>query len=338
MLSQTVRPLTLGFDVGGTHTKVGLVNPTGEISAFRRFPTEAQTEADPFLRRLVETIRDVLAQADGAVIGIGMSLHGYANEERTGPILCTNTPALNGLNLKAVIEDAFHLPTVVNNDLTAHVLAEYTFGAGRGSRRFLCLAIGTGLGAGVVINGEPLRYVGGCAGDTGHVIVEPGGPACSAGCRGCAEALCGVPGIERLAAEMYGQPVPAHEVIAAARRGDDPTAARVMRQIGFWLGQTLASLSVIYLPDTIALTGGTAETGPILLDAVRERFEELVGDYHRTFTQMAGDYHPGVQIVFGKARGETGVIGAAVELLRPYIASTVSSSGHAPDRRGGEPL
>jgi predicted NBD/HSP70 family sugar kinase len=94
-----------------------------------------------------------------------------------------------------------------------------------------------------------------------------------------------------------------------------------MRQIGCYVGQALASLSVIYLPEVIALTGGTAEAGDALLEACRGRFEELVGDYHRSFASMEPGYHSGVKIVLSEMRGETGVIGAAVELLQPYLAA-----------------
>ena len=123
------------------------------------------------------------------------------------------------------------------------------------------MAVGTGLGAGVVIDGEPLRYLGGCAGDTGHVIIKPGGPSCSMGCRGCAEALCGVAGIEQLAKERTGQATPAHEIISRAREGE-PEAAAIMEQIGQWLGLTLASLCSIYLPERVALTGGVSSPVP----------------------------------------------------------------------------
>jgi glucokinase len=248
------------------------------------------------------------------VTGIGLSVHGWTDDSRKGPILCVNTPSLHGVDLKGILSDAFRLPVVVNNDLTAHVLAEYAYGVGQGAKRFLCLALGTGLGAGVVVNGQALRYVGGCAGDTGHVILEPGGPACSTGCRGCAEALCGVEGIERLAQEAYGKVVTAYDVISGAREGKDEKALEVMRRIGGYVGQLLASLSVIYLPDRMALTGGTAEAGPVFLDAVRSRWDELVGDYHRTYVEMGG-YYDGTEIVLGRTRGETGVVGAVVELL-----------------------
>jgi glucokinase len=314
-------PLALGVDVGGTSTKAGLVDVAGNVHFFTRFPTEGDDSPEPFLRRLRECVRGLLDQAPAEVTGIGLSVHGWTDDDRKGPILCLNTPALHGVDMKTPLREWFGLPVVVNNDLTAHVLAEYAYGVGQGARRFLCLALGTGLGAGVVVNGQPLRYVGGCAGDTGHVILEPGGPACTTGCRGCAEALCGVEGIERLALREYGRAVRAHDVIAAAREGVDEKALAVIRQIGSYVGQTLASLSVIYLPDRMALTGGTAEAGPVLLGAVRARWEELVGDYHRTFAGMPGDYYGGTEIVFGRTRGETGVVGAVVELLATRGAS-----------------
>jgi glucokinase len=310
-------PLALGVDVGGTSTKAGLVDVTGKVHAFTAFPTEGHHSPEPFMRRLKECVDRLLGQAPSPVRGIGLSVHGWTDDERKGPILCLNTPALHGVDMKTPLGEWFGLPVVVNNDLTAHVLAEYAYGVGQGARRFLCLALGTGLGAGVVVGGKPLRYVGGCAGDTGHVILEPGGPSCSTGCRGCAEALCGVEGIERLAGREYGRRVSAHDVIAAAREGTDEKAVAVMRQIGRYVGETLASLSVIYLPDRMALTGGTAEAGPVLLDAARSRWEELVGEYHRTFAGLPGDYYAGTEIVFGRTRGETGVVGAVVEILMP---------------------
>jgi glucokinase len=309
-------PVILGIDIGGTNTKLGLVSAEGRVDSFRRFPTEARGDSPaPFLEQLFPAVSDLLQEASPQARGIGLSVHGYTDASRRGPVLCLNTPALHGVDLKTPLEKEFSLPVVVNNDLTAHVLAEYTFGSGQGVRRFLCLAIGTGLGAGVVIDGEPLRYLGGCAGDTGHIILEPGGPSCSSGCRGCAEALCGVEGVERLALEIYGEPIPAHQVIGEARRGEDLLALEVIRRIGRYLGQALASLSVIYLPERIALTGGMAEAGQPLLQAARERFEGLVGEYHRTFARLGGETYSGVEIVLGKTRGETGIVGAAVELM-----------------------
>jgi glucokinase len=307
-------PYILGIDIGGTQTKFGLVDATGKISAFRTIPTEATGDPQPFLESLSQIAQEMIDTASGKVAGIGYSVHGYIDQARSGPIVCPNTPALRGVNLRHWTENRFGLPVVINTDLTAHALAEYYFGTGQGVRRFLCLAIGTGLGAGVIIEGDALRFVGGCAGDNGHVIIQPGGPSCSMGCHGCAEALCGTAGVERLARERLGLDIPAHEVIAGAREGH-PDMVAIMQQIGQWLGLTVASLCSIFLPERVALSGGTTEAGDVLLHACQQQFRELVGRYHEETIRVAADFYQGVEIVMGKLRGQTGVVGAAVELL-----------------------
>jgi glucokinase len=307
-------PYAVGVDIGGTHTKLALVDSAGKIAEFARMSTSAFGDPQPFLDELMDRIESLRGGREG-VIGIGLSVHGYIDAERKGPIVCPNTPALRGVDLRKQMQDSFGLPVAVNNDLTAHALAEYEYGSGRGTRRFLCLAVGTGLGAGVIIDGEPLRYLGGSAGDTGHVIIEPGGPSCSMGCRGCAEALCGVAGVERLARERTGLETPAHEVISRARLGD-PEATSIVGQVGEWLGLTLATLCSIFLPERVALTGGIAEAGPALLEACERRFRELVGLYHERTVEMAGQFYQGVELVRGEMPGQTGVVGAVVEVLR----------------------
>ncbi|HVO69694.1 MAG TPA: ROK family protein [Aggregatilineaceae bacterium] len=317
-------PIALGIDMGGSYTKIGLVSVDGEISAFRRIAMTAKgTDAQSFLDELSTQGREVRAAALGTLLGIGISTHGCIGDARRGPVVCANTPALRGL-----VENAFELPVVVNNDLTAHALAEYHYGSGRGARRFLCMAIGTGLGAGVVINGDALRFVGGNAGDTGRVIAEPGGPPDMYGARGSTEALCGIRGVERLALSYYGQPVAATDVIRAARDGTDDRAVRVMRQIGAYLVQALAMLCSIYLPDKVALTGGTAEAGPVLFEACCQRFDALVAVYHRAIAESAPGFYSGVKIVLGEMRGETGMVGATVEIFQTYAGTEFNHRMH----------
>jgi len=307
--------LALGIDIGGSNTKMGLVSPAGELTCVRRMPTEARgSDPAPFLSRFLPLVDEVFAAGAGRVMGIGVSMHGAIDDERRGPIACNNTPALRGLNMRGLLEERYGLPVVVNNDLTAHSLGEYHFGTGRGSRRFMTLAIGTGLGASVVLDGEPLRFGHGTAGDTGRLILDPEGPVDVYGVRGSAEILCGVPGIERLARLKYGREVSAREVITAARERSDDRAVAVMEQIGAYLGFTLANLSMIFYPDKVALTGGTAEAGEVLLEAVRRRFYELLGDYYRIVPELTGGAIRPVEIVLG-AGGETGILGSVVELM-----------------------
>jgi glucokinase len=178
------------------------------------------------------------------------------------------------------------------------------------------MAIGTGLGAAMIVGGKPLIIDGGNSGNTGLIILDPTGARDTNGIRGSAEGLCGVPGIERLARERYGRKVPAFEVISAARSGEDEVAVEIMTQVGKWLGQTLASLSVIFYPHRIALTGGTASAGQVVLDACRAQFDDLVGDFFRDLAANTGGNFQDVEIVLGEGGGDTGILGAAVELFQ----------------------
>jgi len=310
----------LGVDIGGTNTKVGLVDINGEVSLFNSFPTQAQgKDPNPFLMQLRDIIHEILDSTLTKVNGIGISTHGYIDDERHGPIISESTPAIRGIDLHGMLHSEFNLPVKVSNDLAAHAMAEYYFGCGRGTRRFMTMAVGTGIGVGVVIDGKPLRFVGGTTGDTGRIILQPGGPKCSYNVSGSAEALCGTANIERQAVLYYGEKVPAYQVIKAARDGTDLIAIDIIQQIGYYLGWVIASLSAIFLPEKVALTGGTSEAGYVLLEACRKRFEEMVGDYHITLARLSGGYHKGVEIVLSQYREESGVVGAVVELLLPRI-------------------
>ena len=323
-----IEPVALGFDIGGSTTRVGLISQSGRILSVEKIPTDVEINGlDQFLANFLELLRQMLAQAGRPVLGIGGTFLGWIDESRTGPYLCINAPSLHGLNLQRILEQQFRLPVRLIDDSNAHALAEYHFGVGQGSRRFMNLAMGTGLSAAVILNGEPLQFTGGCVGDTGHLILRPGGPSCSAGCKGCAEAFIGVAGIERLAQEKFGAPIPARQVIERARAGDDPAATAVITEVGGYVGELLASLSHIFLPERISLSGGTSNAGETLLEAARARFEYLVGDYHRLYASRSGGYYNGVEIVLGKLKAETGLIGATIGLFRdPQIQNKDSQS------------
>lgn len=306
----------IGVDIGGTNTKVGLINLHGEILIRDQFSTNA-LGSDPtdFLNRLGKSIQNIYELERNQPLGIGISTHGYLDDERHGPVACLSTPALRGVNIRGWAEEQFGLPVVLNNDLIAHALGEYFFGAGRDTKRFMCLAIGTGLGIGVIINGKPLRYVGQTTGDAGRIILEPGGLPCKYEVGGSAEALCGINNIERLALSRYGRIVPAYEVISAARIGSDEIALEIIREIGSYLGLALATLTAIFLPEKVALTGGTAEAGLVLLEACKTRFDQLTGRYHTILQDLTNGLFGGVEIVLGEKPNESGLLGSVVELI-----------------------
>jgi len=307
-------PVAVGVDIGGTHTKIALVQADGTILRQERIPTGSTVSPGPYLAHLKDRLRD-FALSQPVPRGIGLGLPGFLSPDRRSILYNPNTPALLNIDFAAELEP-LGLPIAIEQDLNIPALAEYHLGAGRGSRRFMSGAIGTGLGAAVIIDGELVRFAGHTLGDSGHIILDPDGPTCTAGCHGCAEALTTIPGVERAALQALGDPragvlraavedgrVPAWAVIQACRQGD-PLAVEIMSGIGRWLGQWLASLTPMFFPDKIVLCGGIAEAGEPLLAACQARFYALAGaEYARC------------EIVPGQFKGMAGVVGAAIPFL-----------------------
>jgi glucokinase len=308
-----VEKTAIGIDIGGTFTKIALVNLQGEVSRLQRIRTASHAGVDKYFKSLEEIISTFLLEKP---IGVGITIPGFLSPDGRIALYNPNTPALEKLDFIEWLAP-FGLPVRTEQDLNASALSEYYFGSGKGSRRFMATPIGTGVGVGMVIDGEVLRFAGYTTGDAGHIILEPDGPQCTGGCRGCAEALVTIPAIEREALALIeagcadslksllseGR-VAAQDVIRLARDGD-PAAVQIMARIGKRLGLWLASLAPIFLPDRIALCGGIAEAGDVLLDACRQRFYHLAG----------AEYARGCEVIFGTFRGLAGVVGAAAPLL-----------------------
>ena len=263
----------IGIDIGGTSTKVARVAGQGAVLRLERIATVVRGDPAAYLdelRRAVETLIQ-----DGPVCGVGLSLNGMLNDDLRSSYLSPNTPALVGIDFASWLEGLGY-PYCVEADLNAPAVAEYAFGARAGARRLMTAAIGTGFGAGMVVAGQVLRLVGGTLGDSGHIILEPGGPACTAGCHGCAEALISAAGIERLAARKGFSDRAAREVIASAL-GGEAWAVEIIGQIGEYLGQWLASIAPIFLPEQVLICGGIAEAGQPLLDTAVPAFARSPG-------------------------------------------------------------
>lgn len=166
----------LGVDIGGTNTKVALVNNAGEVAGIENFPTGR----DP--ASLIANIRAAAIQCRGpaSIEGVGVAVAGFINPERDRLSYNPNLDWLVGFPLRDAIADALGGDVTLEVDSNASCLGEYRFGAGRGSGRFLCLVSGTGLGVGMIISGELVRFMGECIGDAGHVVVDANGPECPA--------------------------------------------------------------------------------------------------------------------------------------------------------------
>jgi len=309
--------LYIGIDVGATSTKVGLVNPTGQILDYKTIPSQLKTPSPALFLENVSTIITKFFHAH-PVTGIGIALCSLVNDDHSGAFLSVNAPALNNLNIKSVLESRFGLPVRVINDVNAFALAEYHFGAGRGTQRMLCLALGTGLAVSALVKGQVIEIWGGVAADAARIILDPeSNRSCQAGVRGSAEALCGTAYIEDRARELFGhEDINAHQVISAAREGPDPVACQIMTEVGDHAGHLLALLSPVFFPQRIVITGGTAQAGESLFSAIQKRFQTLIGAYFAELTHLeTGDEGQGIEIVKGELGTDAATIGAVLNIL-----------------------
>ncbi|HZU27179.1 MAG TPA: ROK family protein [Bryobacteraceae bacterium] len=280
----------LGIDIGGRTTKLALVSPNGATEGI----TSIETSADSFLERVFAA-----AASLGPFEGVGISLAGFVNDERTAMFYNPNIAWLQGCPLTSAFEERFRLPVALDADSNAAALAEYRVGVGRGSKRFLSLVIGTGVGGGMVIDGEIARVAHGGLGDIGHVIVEPFGRECGSGCRGCAEATISAPAIEARAGGIS-----VRELLARAEARDRATT-EIFTEAGRLLGVAIASQAVILFPDVVSIAGGVAEAGDLLLAPAREAFHALVGPFYRD----------GVVIAKAALGWQAPLVGAALPLF-----------------------
>ncbi|HEY7303371.1 MAG TPA: ROK family protein [Bryobacteraceae bacterium] len=266
----------LCVDIGGTSSKAGILDPAGQLHWIESIPTSPN--ALSFANRLCELIDRTLANgaAGGHVIaGIGVAVAGFISFERDRLVYNPNLSWLEEFPIKDRLSQRFDFPIELEVDSNAATMAEYRFGSGANSKRFLCITSGTGLGVGMALNGAPLRFAYGCLGDIGHVVVQPDGPLCSCGGHGCAEIMVSAPALAERYKTRAGleQDLNLRDVIEAAH-ARDPLALAILEEAGASLGIAIASMANILFPDHIAIAGGLSAAGDFVLDPAERVFRE----------------------------------------------------------------
>ena len=308
----------VGIDIGGTNTKIALVDSNGGYTCLNRiFYGESGLSLDLFLQKVTVEVAQLAAANEGNLSGIGISSPGLQMENGHGTLNSVNMPILNEFDLKNFFEDRFHLPAVVNNDLVAHSLAESRFGLGKGVDRFLSVSMGTGIGHTFIYKGKPQLIMNGISGDSGRMIIDPVSTIVdSSGVYGSAEALCGVRAIELLAKEHYTgeKHYSAQEVISKAHDENEVTAIKIMTVISHRLALLLINLSTIYFPEVISITGGQTEAGPFFIEECQKEFDRRVSVFFDDIARSRGQEH-GICIHKSRTGGLTGLIGSIVPFL-----------------------
>lgn len=304
------------LDLGGTKIAAVVATPEGHILGRSRRPTEALEGPQAGLGRLIATLRVALEEGGlrpRDLAGVGLAAAGPVDREAGHLSAAPNLPGWAGVPLRDLLAEALGVPVWMENDASAGALGEHRFGAGRGLRHMLYMTLGTGIGGGIIVDGELYGGALGTAGEFGHMSLSADGPTCTCGSRGCLEVLASgtalaregaaaveqgrAPLLARMAAE--GGPVTARLVHEAARRGD-PGALAVVQQVAEYLGAGLANLVNIFNPEAILIGGGLAEMGSLLLDPAIEMARQ------RAFKLPMG----AVRISVGSLGDEAGVMGA----------------------------
>jgi len=267
----------LGFDIGGTKTAVVLGDDQGQVTARREFATPVDRDFSPALEILTEYAQGLMKQTGGASpAAISVSVGGPLDITRGILFSPPHLAAWGTAPLKTALEANFNLPVYVEHDGNAGALAEFYFGAGRGAHTMVFLTMGTGVGAGIIINGEIFHGVTDTAGEVGHVRLAPDGPV-EYGKAGAWESFCSGSGMAKLARarypEVFGPALTTHQFVTQALAGQ-PEAAAVVQEAGRWLGQGLALLIDILNPDTIVLGTLGVVLGDLLLDPARQVIQE----------------------------------------------------------------
>jgi glucokinase len=323
--------LAIGVDVGGTKVAAGVVDDDGRIIAKLKRSTPAASPARTE-QAIAGAVTELLGDHDVTAIGLGAA--GFVDSARATIPFAPNL-AWRDEPLKQRVEERLGREVVVENDANASAWAEARFGAARGYRDVMLVALGTGIGAAILIGGELYRGRWGMAGEPGHVRVVPDGRLCGCGNRGCWEQYCSGNALVAEAREFarrtpegairllqLGGGVPegiSGPVITQAAAEGDPAALRCFQTVGGWLGQGLADLAAVLDPACFVIGGGVSEAGDLLLAPARAAFERAL---------TGRGYRPLAEIKIAELGEDAGIVGAA-DLAR------VASQAPAPPATAG---
>jgi glucokinase len=304
----------IGLDIGGTKINAFRVARDGSILARSNAPTPAEDE-EATLAKMIELAGGLRAEN---VVAVGVGAAGMVDSSQ-GELRFAPNLAWRDLPIAARMREALGLPVLVENDASMAAFGEYRFGAGRGYRHLLLVAVGTGIGGGIVADGRLFRGAHGFASEIGHIIVEPGGPLCGCGNRGCWEQVAAGRAIGRMGRQAATEPdsairrlaggdpdkITGRLVTEAGLQGDD-VAKGILSEAGRRLGEGIAGLVNVLDPQIVVVGGGVIVAGDLLLDPARASFREAV---------EGPDYRPPVPLVPAELGNDAGAVGSAALAL-----------------------
>lgn len=313
-----MRKVGIGLDIGGTNSVTAAVSEDGKIFKKEMRRTPSKKEPRIIIKSIVDLLRFIEEWSLNKrfeIVGIGLGIPGLI-DFTTGVVeILPNFPKMKGFPIIDELKKYFSYKLRYENDASAALLGEYRFGAGKGVDDLICFTLGTGIGGAVLIDGKLLRGPEGFAGELGHITLDPDGPLCGCGNRGCLEALASAPAIVRRANEiMYERKIKTslsgylegeEELTASliAREADkgDFLAQNIYEEVGRWLGIAIGSLANIFNTHLFLIGGGIANAGNILFNPMKEE----------AFKRALPGIRDKIEIKKFKFGEDAGVIGAS---------------------------
>lgn len=293
---ETLKPYVIGLDLGGTNSVFGIVDSRGEIKVTTAIKTQGYDNVNDYVSAAVEALNVIIDQVGGIEKIKGMGIGAPNGNYYNGTIEFAPNLAWghNGVvPLAKLFSDKLGVPVALTNDANAAAIGEMTYGVARGMKNFIMITLGTGVGSGIVVNGQLVYGSDGFAGELGHVIVKEGGRPCGCGRRGCLEAYCSATGVARTAKELLrttDEPsllrdmniddITSLDVSIAAGKGDK-LALHVYDFTGRLLGEACANFAAFSSPEAFVFFGGLTKAGDLLMKPLKEAYDKNVLNIYR---------------------------------------------------------
>lgn len=317
----------IGVDMGGTNVRMGIVTPEGKVLKKVQYRTDISKGGLALFERLVSNLKDLVQEnfkESNQLIGIGIGVAGPIDMKKGLIMEPPNLPGLKGFPLRDFLRGKISSPIAIENDANAFTLGEGWVGAAKGCKHYCGITLGTGVGGGIVVAGKILHGVEGMAGEVGHMVINPKGPLCGCGGRGCLEVYASGTGIRRMALEAIekgkgkgilkwsgGDPqqMTSENIFEAAQSGDI-TAKKIFNEMGKSLGLGLINLIHLFNPEKIVIGGKVSRAWDYFIGSVMEVVQER---------SMKGPREK-LQIVKAKCGDDAGMLGAAYSALKKHRA------------------
>ena len=289
---QKMKPYVIGLDLGGTNSVFGIVDSRGEIEATTAIKTQAYNRVEDDVKASVEALQAIIDEVGGidTIKGMGIgapNANYYEGTIEYAPNIVWAHESV--VPLASMFEQALGVPVAITNDANAAAVGEMTYGVARGMKNFIMLTLGTGVGSGIVVNGQLVYGCDGFAGELGHVVMRrENGRPCGCGRKGCLEAYCSATGVARTAREMLAksdapsllrslksEDITSLDVSLAANKGDK-IALDVYAFTGEMLGEACADFAAFSSPEAFVFFGGLTKAGELIMKPIRESYDRHV--------------------------------------------------------------